>query len=95
MASDCGLSEIVRFEIPDLAAAARLATRLCANCVVAVDDRNDVIVTLDGDLGFAQLLRKVEAWIAEESLCAIRYEVDDRTYVLASGEANWPAATAA
>jgi hypothetical protein len=95
MGCDSGLSEIVRFEIPDLAAAARLATRLCANCVVAVDDRNDVIVTLDRDLDLAQLLRTAEAWIAEESLCAIRFEVDDRAYVLASGEADWPAATAA
>jgi hypothetical protein len=95
MACDSGLSEIVRFEIPDLAAAARLATRLCANCVVAVDDRNDVLVTLERDLDLAQLLRTVEAWIAEESLCAIRFEVDERAYVLASGEAAWPAATAA
>jgi hypothetical protein len=95
MACDTGLSDIVRFEIPDLAAAARLATRLCARCVVVVDDRNDVIVTLQRDLDLAQLLRTVEAWIAEESLCAIKFELDERAYVLAAGEADWGAATAA
>jgi hypothetical protein len=33
----------------------------------------------------------LEAWVEEESLCAIRYEVDDREYVLYAGEADWQA----
>ena len=35
------------------------------------------------------LLREVEAWVAEESLCAIRFMLDGRIYVLGAGEADW------
>ena len=37
----------------------------------------------------AVLLREVEAWVAEESLCAIRYMLDERIYVLESGGPDW------
>lgn len=37
----------------------------------------------------AALLREVESWVEEESLCAIRFLLDDRLYVLEAGEADW------
>ena len=38
------------------------------------------------------LLRNVEAWVKQESMCAIRFQVDGREYILAAGEADWAAA---
>jgi hypothetical protein len=38
----------------------------------------------------AALLREVESWVDDESLCAIRFLQDDRIYVLEAGEADWP-----
>jgi hypothetical protein len=35
------------------------------------------------------LLREVEAWVEDESLCAVRFLLDDRIYVLEAGEPNW------
>jgi hypothetical protein len=37
----------------------------------------------------AALLR--ESWVDDESLCAIRFLLDDRIYVLEAGEADWAA----
>jgi hypothetical protein len=34
-------------------------------------------------------MRSVEDWVAQESLRAIRFELDDRSYVLESGETDW------
>jgi hypothetical protein len=91
--------EAVQFEIPDLAAAARLTRLLGELWHVSLHDRsviNLVSAVLRSDpLDLAVLLRKVEAWIGEESLCAIRFEVDGREYVLAAGEADWAAIPAA
>lgn len=39
----------------------------------------------------AALLREVESWVEQESLCAIRFLLDDRIYVLEAGEADWAA----
>src|SRR5262245_44223233 len=39
----------------------------------------------------ADLLREVESWVDDESLCAIRFLLDDRIYVLVAGEADWTA----
>jgi hypothetical protein len=39
----------------------------------------------------AVLLREVEAWVEEESLAAIRFELDGRAYVLEAGEPDWTA----
>jgi hypothetical protein len=55
--------------------------------LVAALIRSDV----PGDL--AVLLRRVEAWVEEEALYAIRYAVDEREYVLVAGEADWRAFT--
>jgi hypothetical protein len=39
----------------------------------------------------ANLLREIESWVDEESLCAIRFLLDGRIYVLEAGEPNWAA----
>jgi hypothetical protein len=88
------VAEAVCFEIPDLATSARLAQRLAGrwtiDLVAESDDLMMIIAELrprKGDL--AALLREVEAWVGEEALCAVRFEVDGRSYVLEAGEANW------
>ena len=92
-------AEAVQFEIPDLAAAVRLTRLLGQSWSVSLRDRSDVNLVsamLRSDpLDFALLLRKVEAWISKESLCAIRFEVDGREYILAAGETDWAAIPAA
>ena len=84
--------EQVCFELMDFAAAARLMRRLSAERSAAVLFEEPYVVAAafqseSGDL--ATLLREVEAWVAEESLCAIRYMLDGRIYVLKAGEADW------
>jgi hypothetical protein len=86
-------TETVQFELPDLAGAARLATLLRACWALSVNDADGVVV-VDVGIGesataLASLLRSVESWVADESLCAIRYELDGRTYVLEAGEPDW------
>jgi hypothetical protein len=87
--------ESVQFEVPDLAAAVRLTRRLGSRWDVSLRDSRDVNLVSVG-LGtnpadLAVLLREVEAWVEEESLCAIRFAVDGRDYVLTAGEADWAA----
>jgi hypothetical protein len=88
---------LIRFEIPDMAAAARLLRLLARRWTVVlfseesgVSVANVELLTEPGDLSL--LLRQVEAWVEEESLYAIRFEVDGRSYVLQAGEAHWPSA---
>jgi hypothetical protein len=88
-------TETVQFELPDLAGAARLATLLRACWAVSVNDADGAVV-VDVRIGrsptaLASLLRSVESWVEGESLCAIRYELDGRTYVMEAGEADWSA----
>ena len=48
------------------------------------------MATLDDDPeDLAILLRIVETWVDNESLWAIRYELDGRNYVLAAGDPVW------
>ena len=84
----------VRFEIPGIAASARLVRRLARRWNVVLrashSDLNVVVAELRGEPDdLAALLREVEAWVEEESLSAIRFELDDRAYVLEAGETNW------
>jgi hypothetical protein len=84
----------VRFEIPGIAASARLVRRLARRWNVVLRaahrDLNVVVAELRGEPDdLAALLREVEAWVEEESLSAIRFELDDRAYVLEAGETNW------
>jgi len=87
-------SEFVRFEVSDVAASARLAERLSDHWnVVLSAERSDVMVLVvelrHGPRDLGVLLRDVEAWVEEESLCAIRYELDGRGYVLEAGGLQW------
>jgi hypothetical protein len=93
VAESTDLTNLVHFEIADLAGAVRLTRRLAPRWTVSLNERRDVnLVTArlrerPGDL--AVLLRDLEAWVEEEALCAIRFEVDGREYVLQAGEADW------
>ena len=85
--------EPVHFEVPDFAAAARLTRRLGHTRAAALLNDEEVnvvsaeVTSAPNDL--AVLLREVEAWVEEESLCAIRYLVDGRIYVLEAGGPDW------
>jgi predicted RNA-binding protein with EMAP domain len=93
------LSEMALFEVPDVASSARLAGRLAGRWKVAVTaERREVVVVL-AELkseveDVAVLLREVEEWVEEESLSAVRYELDGRSYVLEAGEPDWSVAAA-
>lgn len=95
MAELTEIADLVHFEIADLAAAVRLTRRLAPRWTVSLHESRDVnLVTArlrEQSADFAVLLRELEAWVEEESLCAIRYEVDGREYVLQAGEADWQA----
>lgn len=86
----------IRFEIPGAASSARLLRRLArrANVMLLAEQgtMNSIVAELGDEPGdLAVLLREVEAWVEEESLAAIRYELDGRAYVLEAGEADWTA----
>jgi hypothetical protein len=87
------LADLVHFEIADLAAAVRLTRRLATRWTVSLQERRDInLVTARlraRSTDLAVLLRDVETWVEEESLCAIRFEVDGREYVIQAGEADW------
>jgi hypothetical protein len=87
------VSQAVAFEIPDLATSARLAKRLAGRWTIDLMAESDelmvLVVELQPSPDLAALLREVEAWVAEEALCAVRFEVDGRSYVLEAGEAKW------
>jgi hypothetical protein len=88
------LSDSALFELADIASAAGLAERLARRWDVAVScelgDTVAVSVELEpGPEDVALLLREVEAWLREESLFAVRFELDGRAYVLEAGEAVW------
>jgi hypothetical protein len=90
------LAEAVHFEVTDLAAAVRLTRRLAQTWIVSLRERGEVnlvsaaLRTDPGELGV--MLRTVESWVEEESLCMIRFQVDGREYVLQAGEADWRSA---
>jgi hypothetical protein len=86
-------ADLVQFEIAELASAVRLTRRLAPTRKVSLYEREDVNLVqaeLQADRrDLAVLLRDVEAWVEEEALCAIRFELDGRDYVLHAGEADW------
>ena len=93
MIDDFELFDQVHFEVTEFATAVRLTRRLGNDRAVALlqdDDLNVVTTELrSGPTDLAVLLRQVEAWIDEESLCAIRYLLDGQIYVLEAGGADW------
>jgi hypothetical protein len=91
-----GTHDQVHFEVADFAAAVRLTRRLGRAWLVSLmhEEQEVNVVTaavLSEPSDLAALLREVEAWVEEESLCAIRYLLDGRMYVLEAGEADWAA----
>jgi hypothetical protein len=95
MGVGAGLTNTVQFELPDLAGAARLATLLRPYWAVSVSEEGDLVLVdvylraSASDL--AALLRSVEDFVALEALCAIRFELDGRGYVMESGGPDWTA----
>jgi hypothetical protein len=87
-------SDAVAFELADVPLSTRLAERLARRRnVILSAERQDVMVVL-AELGpepedLIGLLREVEGWVEEEAVCAIRFELDGRAYVLTAGEINW------
>jgi hypothetical protein len=90
-----GLTETLQFELPDLAGAARLAALLRPRWELAVSEHGDCalvdVFVQAADADLAALLRLVELWVERESLCAIRFELDGRAYVMEAGSADWRA----
>jgi hypothetical protein len=87
-----GSAADITFEIPQEDA----ARELCALLETArsyrepTDDGWSVHVVVGGDpQDLAVLLRRVEAWVAKRGLCAIRFRLDERWYVMESGEPIW------
>ena len=82
-------------EVTDFPEAARLTRRLGQTRTAAVLGDDPYVVTAafssDAPADLAELLREVESWVADESLFAIRYLLDDRIYVLEAGEVDWDA----
>jgi hypothetical protein len=84
----------VHFEVVDYAAAVRLTERLGQTWTTGVLGGEPYVVAVavssePSDL--AALLRSVEAWVAEESLYAIRFMLDNEIHVLAARGADWKA----
>jgi hypothetical protein len=93
------LSETALFEVPDVASSARLAGRLAGRWNVVVTAEQQEVMVVHAELNpdvddVAVLLREVEQWVEEESLAAVRFELDGRAYVLAAGEPEWSVAAA-
>jgi hypothetical protein len=90
-----GLTNTVQFELPELAVAARLATLLRPHRGVGVSEHDDVVLVdvyiRPSATDLASVLRSVENFVALESLCAIRFELDGRGYVMEAGGADWTA----
>jgi hypothetical protein len=79
-------------ELPSRHVAESLCDRLGPDRVVQPEqeeDRWEVGVTFGSGLELAQLLRTVEAWVAERALGALRYHLDGRAYILRAGEIAW------
>ena len=82
-------------EVTDFPEAARLTRRLGQTRTAAVLGDDPYVVTAafssDEPADLAELLREVEAWVADESLFAVRYLLDEQIYVLEAGEIDWDA----
>jgi len=79
-------------ELPSRHVAESLCDRLGPGRVARPEQDEDcweVGVTFGSGLELAQVLRTVEAWIAERALGALRYHLDGRAYILRAGEITW------
>jgi hypothetical protein len=79
-------------ELPSRHVAESLCDRLGPGRVAHQEQDVDcweVGVPFGSALELAQVLRTVEAWIAERALGALRYHLDGRAYILRAGEIAW------
>jgi hypothetical protein len=86
------LVDRIYIEVANYDSAARLTRRLAQRRIAELLGEPACLVLAafssePSDL--ADLLREVESWVDEESLCAIRFLLDDRIYVLEAGEPDW------
>jgi hypothetical protein len=91
-------SDTIRFEVVELATAVRLAQRLGRNRSVILVAESEYVKSVvaevhPGPADLAELLHDAEDWVRDESLGAIRYELDGRAYVLDGGESDWSVTT--
>jgi hypothetical protein len=86
------LDETVLFELPSKEYAEQLLLDALSDRVAWLrcgDEASIAVVRLAADeLDLARLLRRVQSWLEGSGLLALRFEVDQRTYVL---EAPLPA----
>ena len=92
------VSDTVRFEVVELATAVRLAQRLGRSRSVILVAESEYVKSVVAQVNrkpadLAELLRDVEGWVRDESLGAIRYELDGRAYVLDAGNCEWSVTT--
>ena len=92
------VSDTIRFEVVELATAVRLAQRLGRNRSVILVAESEYVKSVvakvhRGPSDLAGLLRDVESWVGDESLGAIRYELDGRFFVLDAGGSDWSVTT--
>lgn len=92
------VSDTIRFEVVELATAVRLAQRLGRNRSVILVAESEYVKSVvakvhRGPADLADLLRDVENWVGDESLGAIRYELDGRFFVLDAGGSDWSVTT--
>jgi hypothetical protein len=92
------VSDTIRFEVVELATAVRLAQRLGRSRSVILIAESEYVKSVVAEVhrkpaDLAELLRDVEDWVRHESLGAIRYELDDRAYVLDAGNCDWSVTT--
>jgi hypothetical protein len=86
------LFDQIYFEVADYAPAARLTRRLGRERSTALLGEDPYVIVTGfspGSADLAALLRQVETFVEAESLCAIRFLLDDRIYVLEAGNADW------
>jgi len=95
---DFTFDEVVLVEMPGESEAERLWLRLHPGRMAWVLERNDahfvaaVLGTEPGDV--AALLRELEAWVAENGIPQVRFELDGRTYSLRGRRPAYAAAAA-
>jgi hypothetical protein len=85
-------TEPLEFELPSRAAAEDLCLTLGSGRVEWSEFAEDVWIvntTFDGSADFARVMRKIETWVADRHLGAVRYYVDDKAYVLQAGDVAW------
>ena len=83
---DCPFDEIILFELPTEGEAERLWLQLQPARKAWLHQRDDtylVVVVLRAESAdLARLLRELEAWLVEQDLPQLQFELDGRTYSL-------------